>query len=195
MPRERSCDYCGADIEPGTGTMFVHVDGEVVQYCSAKCEKNAALGREARDLEWTAEGQRIGAARAGTPDEVEQVAAEPPETGADTVAEGVDTVPAESEAEAVAAAAGDTGSRAGEPAAAGDERTGGATGSDDEEIERVAGRRAGGTDEDLGEEEAPAGAGPGEETDPEAADATADEEEMVRETDETDDEQASEAEQ
>ena len=56
MPQTRDCDYCGADIEPGTGTMFVHVNGSITHYCSAKCEKNADLGREPRDLEWTEEG-------------------------------------------------------------------------------------------------------------------------------------------
>jgi large subunit ribosomal protein L24e len=57
MPQTRQCDFCGADIEPGTGTMFVRVDGSVMHFCSSKCEKNADLGREARDLEWTAEGR------------------------------------------------------------------------------------------------------------------------------------------
>ena len=56
MPQQRTCDYCGADIEPGTGTMFVHTDGTIVHFCSSKCEKNADLGREPRDLEWTEEG-------------------------------------------------------------------------------------------------------------------------------------------
>ncbi|ERH12016.1 MAG: ribosomal protein L24E [halophilic archaeon J07HB67] len=53
MPQERTCDYCGSDIEPGTGTMFVQTDGAITHYCSGKCEKNADLGREPRDLEWT----------------------------------------------------------------------------------------------------------------------------------------------
>ncbi len=53
MPQERTCDYCGGDIEPGTGTMFVQTDGAITHYCSGKCEKNADLGREPRDLEWT----------------------------------------------------------------------------------------------------------------------------------------------
>ncbi|QDX40895.1 50S ribosomal protein L24e [Salarchaeum sp. JOR-1] len=57
MPQTRECDYCGSDIEPGTGTMFVHNDGTTVHFCSSKCEKNADLGREPRDLEWTEEGQ------------------------------------------------------------------------------------------------------------------------------------------
>ena len=61
MPQHRDCDYCGADIEPGTGTMFVRTDGTVIHFCSSKCEKNANLGREARDLEWTEDGSRQGA--------------------------------------------------------------------------------------------------------------------------------------
>nr|WP_276236800.1 MULTISPECIES: 50S ribosomal protein L24e [unclassified Halobaculum] len=57
MPQQRDCDYCGADIEPGTGTMFVSVDGSVTHFCSSKCEKNADLGREARDQNWTEAGR------------------------------------------------------------------------------------------------------------------------------------------
>jgi large subunit ribosomal protein L24e len=53
MPRTRECDYCGDDIEPGTGTMFVAVDGSITHFCSSKCESNSDLGRDARDLEWT----------------------------------------------------------------------------------------------------------------------------------------------
>ncbi|MFB6142330.1 MAG: 50S ribosomal protein L24e [Halorientalis sp.] len=57
MPETRTCDFCGGDIEPGTGTMVVSTDGTTVHYCSSKCEKNAGLGREPRDVEWTKEGQ------------------------------------------------------------------------------------------------------------------------------------------
>ena len=53
MPTTRECDYCGGDVEPGTGTMFVRTDGTTIHYCSTKCESNADLGREARDQEWT----------------------------------------------------------------------------------------------------------------------------------------------
>jgi large subunit ribosomal protein L24e len=56
MPQSRACDYCGADIEPGTGVMFVENDGAVTHFCSSKCERNADLGRESRDLEWTGHG-------------------------------------------------------------------------------------------------------------------------------------------
>ncbi|MEF8783993.1 MAG: 50S ribosomal protein L24e [Haloarculaceae archaeon] len=57
MPRTRVCGFCGDDIEPGTGTMFVRTNGATIHYCSSKCEKNHDLGRESRDLEWTEEGR------------------------------------------------------------------------------------------------------------------------------------------
>ena len=80
MPRTRECDYCGTDIEPGTGTMFVHKDGATTHFCSSKCENNADLGREARNLEWTdtARGE------AGeVEDEAEEVEAEAAEAEAE----------------------------------------------------------------------------------------------------------------
>ena len=77
MPRSRECDYCGTDIEPGTGTMFVHKDGATTHFCSSKCENNADLGREARNLEWT------DTARGEVEDEVEEVEADTDEAGAE----------------------------------------------------------------------------------------------------------------
>ncbi|CCQ32792.1 50S ribosomal protein L24e [Halorhabdus tiamatea SARL4B] len=89
MPQTRECDYCGADIEPGTGTMFVRKNGTTIHFCSSKCEKNADLGREARDLSWTEAGRGTGG------DAVEAEPAEPPEdepeaTEPDDEAESVD---------------------------------------------------------------------------------------------------------
>ncbi|WP_181691815.1 50S ribosomal protein L24e [Natronomonas sp. LN261] len=52
MVQERTCDYSGQEIEPGTGTMYVKNDGTVLWFADAKCEKNYLMGREARDLEW-----------------------------------------------------------------------------------------------------------------------------------------------
>ena len=78
MPQTRECDYCGADIEPGTGTMFVRTNGTTIHFCSSKCEKNADLGREARDLSWTEAGRGTGG---GADDESD----EPAESKADVV--------------------------------------------------------------------------------------------------------------
>jgi len=60
MVDTRTCDYSGEEIEPGTGTMYVKTDGTILHFKDAKAEKNYFLGREARDLEWTAEGQAAG---------------------------------------------------------------------------------------------------------------------------------------
>jgi len=158
MVQTRQCDFCGTDIEPGTGTMFVFVDGRVVHYCSSKCEKNADLGRVPRDVEWTAEGQRLrqrSQRTVGTQEEVEEVAAEPPEES-DSFAEDVDTVPEETEAEAVAAATRDAGGDS-DGAAATDATDPESTGrdTDDEEVDEVVGRRAGGDDPDIEEDTDP----------------------------------------
>jgi large subunit ribosomal protein L24e len=40
MPRRIECTFCGEQIEPGTGTMYVRKDGTIYHFCSKKCEKN-----------------------------------------------------------------------------------------------------------------------------------------------------------
>jgi large subunit ribosomal protein L24e len=64
MVRTRQCDFCGDDIEAGTGTMFVRVDGTIDHYCSSKCERAADLGREPREAGWTEAGRAAGEAAA-----------------------------------------------------------------------------------------------------------------------------------
>ncbi|MEF8774644.1 MAG: 50S ribosomal protein L24e, partial [Halobacteriales archaeon] len=76
MPRTRECDFCGADIEPGTGTMLVRTNGTTIHYCSSKCEKNAELGREPRDIDWTSEGRAAAADAAAADAEAEEAAAD-----------------------------------------------------------------------------------------------------------------------
>ena len=60
MVQKRTCDYTGEEIEPGTGIMYVKIDGTVLHFVDSKAEKNYKLGREPRDLEWTEAGQRVG---------------------------------------------------------------------------------------------------------------------------------------
>ncbi|MFH0876563.1 MAG: 50S ribosomal protein L24e [archaeon] len=53
MPK---CSFCGVDIEPGTGKMFVKKDAKIIYFCSNKCEKNMfKLGRKPRHITWTVE--------------------------------------------------------------------------------------------------------------------------------------------
>ncbi len=49
MPK---CDFCGREIEPGTGKLYVRKDGKVLYYCSSKCEKNHRM-RIPRKVRWT----------------------------------------------------------------------------------------------------------------------------------------------
>jgi large subunit ribosomal protein L24e len=62
MVEKRTCDFSGEEIEPGTGTMYVKNDGTVLHFKDSKAEKNYFLGREPRDVEWTAEGRAAGGA-------------------------------------------------------------------------------------------------------------------------------------
>jgi large subunit ribosomal protein L24e len=46
------CSFCGGNIKPGTGKMFVKNDGNVFYWCSSKCDKNYNLGRSPKKLKW-----------------------------------------------------------------------------------------------------------------------------------------------
>ena len=111
MVQERTCDYSGQEIEPGTGTMYVKNDGTVLWFADAKCEKNYRMGREARDLEWIGDDYEAADTEAetdaGTEDDaadadVEAEESEATEDEADeTEAESVDDeTEADGEAEA-----------------------------------------------------------------------------------------------
>ena len=51
---KRVCSFCGYEIEPGTGKMYVRRDGRVFYFCSGKCEKNMLkLKRKPRKLKRT----------------------------------------------------------------------------------------------------------------------------------------------
>ena len=54
MVEKRNCSFCGAEIEPGTGKMFVKKDGTVMNFCTSKCYKNMIeLKRVPRTTKWT----------------------------------------------------------------------------------------------------------------------------------------------
>ncbi|MCL2711885.1 MAG: 50S ribosomal protein L24e [Methanomassiliicoccaceae archaeon] len=54
MVEKRHCSFCGAEIEPGTGKMFVKKDGTVLNFCTNKCYKNMIeLKRVPRTTRWT----------------------------------------------------------------------------------------------------------------------------------------------
>ncbi|OGS48911.1 MAG: hypothetical protein A3K68_07225 [Euryarchaeota archaeon RBG_16_68_13] len=82
MPIRRSCSFCGNDIEPGTGKMFIRKDGTIFLFCSSKCQANLlALGRVPRWTPWT-QAARRAAGVAAVPAEasvVEEAPAAAPE--------------------------------------------------------------------------------------------------------------------
>ena len=54
------CSFCGTDIPPGTGLMYVQKDGKILYFCSRKCEKNMLkLGRKPRKVKWTNEFHKL----------------------------------------------------------------------------------------------------------------------------------------
>ena len=53
MPKVRTCTFCGGQIEPGTGLMYVTKRGEIYWFCSSKCFKNyVKLRRNPAKLTW-----------------------------------------------------------------------------------------------------------------------------------------------
>ncbi len=54
MVERRVCTFCGNEIEPGTGRMYVKKDGVTYQFCTSKCYKNMVeLKRVPRRTTWT----------------------------------------------------------------------------------------------------------------------------------------------
>jgi large subunit ribosomal protein L24e len=60
------CSFCGDEIEPGTGKMYVKKDGAIFYFCSSKCERNQLkLGRVPRRVKWTKRYVKEAKASAG----------------------------------------------------------------------------------------------------------------------------------
>ena len=54
MVERRVCTFCGTEIEPGTGKMYIKKDATVFFFCSNKCQKNMInLKRVPRRVRWT----------------------------------------------------------------------------------------------------------------------------------------------
>lgn len=74
MVQKRTCSFCGNDIEPGTGKMFVKKDGTVFFFCGMKCQKNMLqMGRIPRRVRWT---ETYARAKHGAVEAAEEVKAE-----------------------------------------------------------------------------------------------------------------------
>ena len=58
------CSFCGENIEPGTGNIFVLKEGKALTFCGMKCEKNMIkLGRKAIRTKWTSKYTKFGEAK------------------------------------------------------------------------------------------------------------------------------------
>ncbi len=54
------CSFCGKEIKPGTGLMYVKTNGSVLYFCSSKCFKNALkLKRKPIDVKWTEKHRKL----------------------------------------------------------------------------------------------------------------------------------------
>jgi large subunit ribosomal protein L24e len=47
------CFFCNKIMPKGTGKMFVKRSGEILVFCSSKCQKNYKMKRNAKKLKWT----------------------------------------------------------------------------------------------------------------------------------------------
>ena len=48
------CSFCGNEVKPGTGKIYVKDNGQIMNFCKSKCEKNMLkLNRDARKFKWT----------------------------------------------------------------------------------------------------------------------------------------------
>ena len=80
MAEIRKCSFCGGDIEPGTGKMYIKKDGTVLNFDSSKCYKNMVeLKRVARTTEWTEKAANEKAARLRAAEKPVKASAEKPE--------------------------------------------------------------------------------------------------------------------
>jgi len=65
MVRVYNCNFCGREIQPGTGVWYVKNDGSILRFCSSKCFKNALkLHRDPTKLKWTSMYGKKGSAQA-----------------------------------------------------------------------------------------------------------------------------------
>lgn len=54
MPKVYECSFCGGEVLPGTGSIYIRRDGRILRFCSSKCRKSMInLKRDPRKFKWT----------------------------------------------------------------------------------------------------------------------------------------------
>jgi len=53
------CSFCGETIPKGKGKMFVKNTGQIFYFCNSKCERNAKLGRQGKNIKWTETARKL----------------------------------------------------------------------------------------------------------------------------------------
>ncbi|MEM0173451.1 MAG: 50S ribosomal protein L24e [Sulfolobaceae archaeon] len=54
MVQIRRCSFCGHEIQPGTGLMYVRNDGTILWFCSRRCRVYMLQQRkDPKKLKWT----------------------------------------------------------------------------------------------------------------------------------------------
>jgi large subunit ribosomal protein L24e len=48
-----TCTFCRKSFKEPRGLTIFTFDGKSIHYCSSKCRRNAALGRDGRKMNWT----------------------------------------------------------------------------------------------------------------------------------------------
>jgi len=56
MPK---CTFCDEALRPGRGKMFVRTTGQILYFCSSKCERNWKLGRDGKKVKWTKKARKL----------------------------------------------------------------------------------------------------------------------------------------
>lgn len=52
------CTFCGHELKPGTGKMYIKKDGKVLYFCSRTCEKHMiTFGRKSSKQKWITKKQ------------------------------------------------------------------------------------------------------------------------------------------
>jgi large subunit ribosomal protein L24e len=59
-----TCTFCKKKFKEPRGLTIFTFDGKSTHYCSSKCRRNAALGRESRKLNWVRKSPHFSAGKA-----------------------------------------------------------------------------------------------------------------------------------